>query len=117
MRADLALGDLPVVLEPVVGQPGGARQDARAAVDDDFERDGVQGGDVVEGVSPRLRRANPLARAAHRLADRDLRSAHAARREQRRKLGGSGVVPGKRENSRARLQMRDDRLERPAVER
>ena len=78
-RADFALGDLPVVLEPVVGQAGRARQDARAAIGDDLERDRVQGGDVVEREALRLGRANALARAPHRLADRELRSPHAAR--------------------------------------
>ena len=68
-RADLALGDLPVMLEPVVGQAGGARQDARARIGDDFERDRVERGDVVEREALRLRRANAFAWAAHRLAD------------------------------------------------
>ena len=60
-RADLALGDLPVVLEPFVGQPGRARQNAGVVLSDDLKRDRVQSGDVVERKVLRLRRPNPLA--------------------------------------------------------
>ena len=47
-RADVALGDLAVMLEPVVRQARRARQDARVAVGDDLERDRVERGDVLE---------------------------------------------------------------------
>ena len=56
-------------------------------------------------------------RAAHRLADCELRSTHAARRQQRRQLGRRRVVPRQRENARAMAKMRNDRFERPAVQR
>ena len=56
-RADVALGDLAVVLERLVRQAGRARQDASVAVGDDLERDGVERGDVVEreSLSPAIR--------------------------------------------------------------
>ena len=115
--ANVALGDLAVVLERVVRQAGSARQHARVAVGGDFERDGVERGDVVEREALRLRRADALARAAHRLADRQHGPAHAARREQRRELGRRRVVPGERQDSGAGLKMRNDRLQRPAMQR
>jgi hypothetical protein len=40
--ADLALGDLAVVLEQIVGQPGGARDDPRARRRHHLDRDRVE---------------------------------------------------------------------------
>ena len=55
--------------------------------------------------------------AAHRLADRQARPPHPARGEQRRELGRRRLVPRKGEDARSRLQVRQDRLERPTVQR
>ena len=56
-------------------------------------------------------------RAPHRLADGQAGPPHAARDQQRRELGGRRLVPREREDALARLQVRQDRLERPAVQR
>ena len=76
------------------GRPGSARQHARAAIGDDFERDGVERGDVVEREA--LRRAlRERARAAPPIASQTVssRSPHAARREQRRQLAPASRRP------------------------
>ena len=75
--ADLALGELAVVLEQAVRQAGDERDDACARSGVDLERDGVEGVDAGEVEACGLRRADALARAAERLQHRQPRRAEA----------------------------------------
>ena len=105
------------MLEPVVGQSGRARQNSRAALGDDFDRDRVQGGDDrrARRPAPRSRGCAPAGRPSPRSTvslERPAARCQAARQFRRRR-----VVPRQREDARAWLQMRNDRLERPAMQR
>ena len=92
-RPDLALGELAVVLEQLVGKPPGARHQRRAVVGHAFDCQRVQVRDrVVHPIRVRGRRVQPLLRAAKVRKHRQPAPTVAASAQHPRHLtGGAGV--------------------------
>ena len=85
--ADVALGDLPVMLEHLVGEAAAQRHDLGAGLRHDLDADRVQGIDRRRARNPRRAHARQaFARPAHRLAHDEARAPHAALGEERGEL-------------------------------
>ena len=78
--ADLALGELAVVLEEAVRQAGDERDDACARSGLDVDGDGVEGVDAGEVEACASRRADALARATERFQHRQRATGRIPRR-------------------------------------
>ena len=104
--ADLALGDLPVMLEQRIAEPGGAGDDARSSLAHHLDRDDIE---IIDGMQFELRCAcavHALARPAERLQNRHARSAEAALDQELRERGWPFAVGGQRQDPRVGMKMR-----------
>ncbi|GAV37050.1 hypothetical protein ROTAS13_04743 [Roseomonas sp. TAS13] len=115
--ADLALGDLPVMLETPVRQPAGKRQDAGAGRGLDLQRQQVQridrpGRPVLGAEAPPA-----LARSAQGFQQVHPRRAEAMPAQEAGDRSGRGGIGGQDQHPRARLQRRAQHLQRTAAER
>ena len=114
---DLALGDLAVMLEHVVGQPRGERDDLGARACLDLDGDEVQRLDIVEAETIGGGAAHALAWATQGFEHMQRRPREAARAEIARDRGRCGRIGGEREHAALRLERRRKSLDRPAAER
>ena len=93
-RADIALGELPVIFKKSVAKSGCERDDGRAGIRHHLNRDGVERRDVSEVEVHGRRAAHPLARPTERFENSQPRSAHPPRRQQLRDPPRRRLVPG-----------------------
>ena len=116
-RPDIGLGELAVMLEPVVGQPGRQRQDTGVAAGDDLDRQQVERHDVIQREAVGAGLSDALVRAADRFQHGDRTLAEAARAHQLGHGERCRIVPGQGQDPCARLEKRDDPLKGTAVQR
>ena len=116
-RADLALGDLAVVLEQRVGQPGASGMTRASGAGHDFDRHQIQADRYPAAKTRRrwpcgcARAVRPALPAHHAARAEAVRAQHIGDRRGRRRIGGQS------QNPRPRLQQRQQRRERAAAER
>ena len=116
-RADLALGDLPVMLEQIVGKAGRVSDDARAGRCLNLDTDDIQLGDVAKIEAGGVRGPDALLGAAERFEHGEPRLAEPRLGQQPRQRLGALAVGGERQHARALMQMRSDAIERAPMQR
>jgi hypothetical protein len=117
VAANLALGDLAVMLEITIRQTGAKRNRARFWIGSDFDRNDVQGIDSGHNESVGANRAHLLAGATECFKNGDPRAAHVMRFKTGCHPRRGRLVPSERQNTSARLQMGNDALETSPVQR
>ncbi len=105
------------MLEQTIVQPYRQRQNTSRCLSDDLDGADIQRIHLRQRELGCELRRDPLLRAAQRLKDHQSGLAEAALRQKRGKCRRAVFIRGQGKDAAARLQMRADQIQRPAVQR